>query len=302
MTLDPAVITIIKSTTRAAVYGASTLIVGAAIFETIVVRRAIGLTPAERITAMARARHLGYLAAWVLCLSYVARLYIQVIDSFLVAMPTVDMLWQLIFSTRAWGRGVLAQLVISGCVLGLLTSARRGGRPATAVTAVAAVLAAVAVPLTGHAIGHEGAIAVAAQAAHVFAAGGWLGTLTVLWLVCRRLASTVDVESIVRAFSPVALSSAALLALAGVASYLLHVGTPSQLFSSRYGVVLLLKIAVFLSAAAIGYVNWRLVTPRLRESGQRARFTRAAALEIALAIVAILLTTVLTNLPQPDDE
>jgi putative copper export protein len=49
-------------------------------------------------------------------------------------------------------------------------------------------------------------------------------------------------------------------------------------------------------------VNWRHLTPRLREPAQRGRFTRAAALEIALAIVALLLTTVLTNLPQPGDE
>ncbi len=75
------------------------------------------------------------------------------------------------------------------------------------------------------------------------------------------------------------------------------------MLSTEYGVVLVLKIAVFLSAAGAGYVNWRHVTPRLeRTSGQRATFTRSAALEIALAVVALLLTTVLTNLEQPEDE
>jgi putative copper export protein len=301
VTLDPVVITVIKGTARAAVYGASILIVGAAIFDTIVLRRTIGLAAPEGTLARARARHIGYLAACVLCLGYIARLYIQIIDSFLVAVPTLDMLRQLIFSTRAWGLGVLAQLVISGSILGLLTHARRRRTPAPIIV-VTAILAAVSIPLTGHAIGHERPVAVAVQAAHVLAAGAWLGTLAVLWLVCRRLGSTGDVAAIVRAFSPVALASAALVATAGAGSYLVHVGVPSQLFSTRYGVVLLLKMTVFLSAAAIGYVNWRLVTPRLQESGQRARFTRAAALEIGLAIVAILLTTVLTNLPQPDDE
>lgn len=301
MTFDPAVITVIKSTTRAAAYGASTLVVGSAIFDAVVLRRSIGLDPAARSALSAQARRIGYAAACVLCLAYIARLYIQVVDSFLVAVPTLDMLRQLILSTRTWGLGVLAQLVISGSVLGLLIFGRRVHTPATPVVVVAAVLAAVTIPLTGHAIGHEGPVAVAVQAAHIFAVGGWLGTLTVLWLACRRLASSTDLTSVIRAFSPVALSSAALVAMAGTASYFIHVGVPSQLFSTRYGAVLLLKIAVFLSAAAIGYVNWRLVTPRLHESGQRARFTRAAALEIALAFVAILLTTVLTNLPQPGD-
>jgi putative copper export protein len=62
-----------------------------------------------------------------------------------------------------------------------------------------------------------------------------------------------------------------------------------------------LKVAVFLSAASVGYINWRHLTPRLPETGQRERFARAAALEIALATTAILLTTVLTNLPQPGE-
>lgn len=301
MTLDPVVITVIKSTTRAAVYGASTVVVGTAILDAVVLRRAIGLDPAARAAASARARHVGYLAAWVLCLGYIARLYIQVIDSFLVAVPTLEMLRLLIFSTRAWGLGVLAQLVISGSVLGLLSCARLTRAPGTPFIAAGAVLAAVSIPLTGHAIGHAGLVGVTVQSVHVLAVGGWLGTLTVLWLTCRQLASSDDLASIIRSFSPVALLSAALVATAGAASYFVHVGVPSQLLSSRYGAVLLLKISVFLAAAAVGYVNWRIVTPRLHESGVRARFTRTAGLEITLAIGAVLLTTLLTNLPLPGD-
>ena len=79
-------------------------------------------------------------------------------------------------------------------------------------------------------------------------------------------------------------------------------GNLSHLLSTQYGVVLVLKIAVFMSAAGAGYVNWRHVTPRLELTGQRETFTRSAALEIALAVVAVLLTTVLTNLEQPGDE
>ena len=55
MTLDPVVITAINSTTRAAVYGASALIVGAALFDVVVLRRASGLNPGERRAIQARA-------------------------------------------------------------------------------------------------------------------------------------------------------------------------------------------------------------------------------------------------------
>lgn len=300
MTLDPVVITAINSTTRAAVYGASALIVGAALFDVVVLRRASGLNPGERRAIQARALQIAYCAGWVLLLAYVGRLYVQVIDSYLVFTPTLFMVRQLIFSTRAWGLGMFAQIVIAAGVLGLLIfSKRRAGAPAA--TTAAGVLSALSVPLTGHAIAHAGPIAVAAQAAHVFGVGGWLGTLTVLWMTCRRMMSTDDLATIIRRFSPLALTSAALIALAGIATFFIHVGGFSELLSTSYGLVLLLKVAVFLSAASVGYVNWRHLTPRLPETGQRERFARAAALEIALATTAILLTTVLTNLPQPGE-
>ena len=300
MTLDPVVIAVIKSTTRAAVYGASALIVGAALFNVVVLRRASGVDPGERRAIQARVLQIAYCAGWVLLMAYVGRLYVQVIDSYLVFTPTFFMVRQLIFSTRAWGLGMFAQIVIAAGILGLLIFSKRSAGAPVAMAA-AGVLSALSVPLTGHAVAHAGAIAVAAQAAHVFGVGGWLGTLTVLWITCRRMLSTDDLATIVRRFSPLALASASLIAGAGIATFFLHVGGFGELLSSSYGLVLLLKIAVFLSAAGIGYVNWRHLTPRLRETGQRERFARAAALEIALATTAILLTTVLTNLPQPGE-
>jgi putative copper export protein len=300
VTLDPVVITVIKSTTRAAVYGASALIVGAALFDVVVLRRSSGLNPAERGAIQTTVLRIARAAGWVLFLAFVGRLYVQVIDTYLVFTPTFFMVRQLIFSTRAWGLGMFAQIVTAAGVLGLLIlSKRKAGAPAAMMAA--GVLAALSVPMTGHAVAHAGAVAVAAQAAHVFGVGGWLGTLTVLWVTCRRMQSTDDLATIIRRFSPLALASAVSIALAGIAAFFLHVGGFSELLSSSYGLVLLLKVAVFLSAAGIGFINWRHVTPRLRETGQRERFARAAALEIALATTAILLTTVLTNLPQPGE-
>ena len=124
MTLDPAAVIAIQGGTRAVVYGAAALVVGSAVFETVVLPRAALLSPDARGAARARARAIGYLAAACAVLRYVARLYIQVIDSFLVVVPTAEMLRQLIFSTRAWGLGVLAQLIVSAGVLGLLTYVR----------------------------------------------------------------------------------------------------------------------------------------------------------------------------------
>ncbi|MET0215951.1 MAG: hypothetical protein ABW292_23280, partial [Vicinamibacterales bacterium] len=98
MTLDPSTIAILTGATRAVAYAASTLIVGIAVFDAGVLEHA-SLPAAERDAARSRARTIGLLAAIALLLSYAARLYIQVIDSYLVAVPTVLMLQQLIFLT-----------------------------------------------------------------------------------------------------------------------------------------------------------------------------------------------------------
>ena len=124
MTLDPSTIAILTGATRAVAYAASTLIVGVAVFDAGVLEHA-SLSAGERDAARSHARMIGLLTAIALLLSYAARLYIQVIDSYLVAVPTVLMLQQLIFLTRAWGLGVLGQLIIGTALVALLVYVRR---------------------------------------------------------------------------------------------------------------------------------------------------------------------------------
>ena len=299
MTLDPVTITILTGAMRAAAYGAAALVVGVAVFDGGVLRQS-ALQPAERDAARFRARRIGQLAAVALFLAYAARLYIQVIDSYLVAVPTMLMLQQLIFLTRAWGIGVLGQLIISSALVALLLDVRCSPAPSLLLW-IAAPLAALSVPLTGHAASHGGPSGLAVQATHVFAVGSWLGTLAVLWLVCRKAVGTASLVSIVRAFSPVALASAAMVAVAGTAALFVHVGTPWEIVSTSYGQVLLVKIGLFMATAGVGYVNWRRVTPELARGGPRSHFARAAALEIVLGVMAILATALLTSLPQPGE-
>jgi len=299
VTLEPSTIAFLTAATRVVAYTASTLIVGVAVFDAAVLGRA-SLRETDRDTARSRARTFGQIAAIGLLFAYAARLYIQVIDSYLVAVPTVLMLNQLFFLTRAWGHGVLGQLIISGALVVFFFYVRRGTPPA-ALLWIAASLAALSVPLTGHAASHGGPAALAVQSAHVFAAGSWLGTLAVLWLVCRNAVDTASLVSIISAFSPVALTSAPAIAVAGIAAFFIHVGAPRALISTGYGAVLLVKIALFVTAAGVGYVNWRHVTPDLARGGSRGQFTRAAALEIALGVMAVLATALLTSLPQPGE-
>jgi putative copper export protein len=298
VTLDPSTIAILTGAARAAAYGAAAVVVGAAVFDGGVLRHA-SLPPAGCDSIRASARRVGRLAATVLLAAYAARLYIQVIDSYLVAVPTPLMLRQLLFLTRAWGLGVLGQLVSGSVLVSLFFLLRASARPSSLVW-IAAPIAALSVPMTGHAVSHGGPGAFIVQGTHVLAVGSWLGTLAVLWLTCRHT-DGARLVSVVTAFSPVALASAAMVVVAGIATLFVHVGTPAEVFTTSYGQVLLVKIALFAAAAGVGYVNWRHVTPGLARGGSPSQFTRAAALELTLGIVAVLATALLTSLPQPGE-
>lgn len=103
---------------------------------------------------------------------------------------------------------------------------------------------------------------------------------------------------LVNAFSPTALLFAGLTAITGVFAAWLHVGSVTALWQTRYGQILLLKLAALSLTAAIGFYNWRRVQPILPDGpvGTR-RLRRAAAAEITVGVVVILITAVLVATP-----
>jgi putative copper export protein len=107
------------------------------------------------------------------------------------------------------------------------------------------------------------------------------------------------VAALVSAFSPFALGGAALLALTGVVTTVLYLHTVSDLWTTRYGLTLLLKIALAGTVAAAGYVNWQHVRPRLSDPAAANALRHTATLELLLALAVLAITAVLVGLPQP---
>lgn len=99
-------------------------------------------------------------------------------------------------------------------------------------------------------------------------------------------------------FSPLALFGAAAVVASGVVASYAHVGSVGNLFSSAYGRLLLVKLAVVLTVVAFGWRNWKRMTPRLRELGDRAML-RSVAGEVLLAILVLAVTAVLVITPPP---
>ena len=209
----------------------------------------------------------------------------------------------------AWGRAWMLQVVgITILTIGLLAMRRRGSGTTWAVAALAAVLLALSIALASHAGATGSALATVLDVVHVIAAGGWMGGLAMLVLVGFPVARTggrsdagAHMARLVHAFTPTALACAALLLFTGVSASWRNLETLGAFTGSRYGRVLLVKLALLVVAAGIGFYNFRRARPRLGASGDDATVRRAMRAELAVGTMILLVTAVLVAIPTPAD-
>jgi copper transport protein len=142
---------------------------------------------------------------------------------------------------------------------------------------------------------------------HVIAGGMWLGTLTVIVIVGISAAlKTPDavrpgarVAEMINLFSPLALTCGGAIVLTGVGSSLMHLPSVHALWTTPYGVVLLLKLFFVALLLAAGAWNWRRMKPRLTGDNAIAPMRSSASLELMLGISVLAVTAVLVALELP---
>jgi putative copper export protein len=207
-----------------------------------------------------------------------------------------------------WGTGWLLQAAGLALVVGGLAHARRsGGGMGWRAAAAGAGLIAIGMALSGHAAAAPMVgLALLSAAVHVLAASAWLGTLLVVLAAgipaLHRGPGGEGVRgtaALVRAFSGAAVVCAAVVVLTGVINASFELGTLGALWSSAYGRMLLLKLALLVPVALLGgYNRWRVV-PAIEGAGGAARMQRTAAVELAFAALVLLATAVLVATPTP---
>ncbi len=180
--------------------------------------------------------------------------------------------------------------------------------------ALTAAAAAMAVPgLAGHAAQTSpAAVSLAADWAHLSAAGIWIGGLGSLVAVGSRVpaADRLGVLGrVVPRFSRVASVSVLVVIASGVAASILHVPTLPALWQTSYGRAILLKVLLLSLALVAGAVNYSRTTPRLRVAlerrdarlgdGAAALLRRLVLAEVALLSATTLAAMVLSSLPPP---
>lgn len=207
-----------------------------------------------------------------------------------------------------WGWGWLLQLV--GVLVAALGfgAARRGSGAGRGIAALGALALAFSPALSGHAASAPRLVplAILADGLHVIGAGGWLGSLLVVLVVgipaamrLRDGARGPAVADLINAFSPTALVFAGITATTGVFAAWLHLGAVSALWQTQYGKTLFVKLAILSVVAGTGAYNWLRVKPALGDETGAARMRRSATVELAVAVLVLVVTAVLVATPAP---
>lgn len=205
----------------------------------------------------------------------------------------------------SWGKGwIVGAIGIAVAALGLLMA--RSSRVGWALTGIGAAAIAASEGLTGHpAAATNVPLAAAVDVVHVIGAGGWIGGLAAVALcglaATRRsevAGGTTASHQLVRSFHRSAVVCVSIVLLTALAGAWLRLSSLSDLWTTGYGFVLLVKLLLVLVLLAFGWFHWRTAVIPDWTDDTRFRFRRSAALELVvgaciIAATAVLITTAL---------
>ena len=189
---------------------------------------------------------------------------------------------------------VMSVLALIVCI-GSIASVTTGAAAAWLVVA----LASSALPaLAGHSSGlGDHALATSAGVAHVVSAVVWTGGVAALAVNAAR--RQLPMARPVERFSRIALVAIVLLAASGVANAYTRLDSASQLLSTGYGQVVILKALLIVALGIIGWVIRARIIDTLDRSSRWAAFARVAAIELVIMAMAIGLGVALASSPPP---
>lgn len=279
-------------------------LIGAIAFRTLVLPRARG-TNAELTELMVRgAAVLGLAASVLVIASAFARIFLE--SRMMSAMPDMQTMSMadMAMHTR-WGLAVELELGAALVALVSFALAVRRVRGAWLVATISAIALAVTPALAGHAASSSRftSLMIVSDFLHILGGASWLGSLLAVMIVGIPLSLALDgaerwssVASLVNSFSPIALTSAAVVVVSGVIASWVHVEHLTDLWQTAYGQVLMIKLCLVAITLTIGAYNFRKVQPQLANEAGSTRLRRSAALELSVGFLVLLVTGFLTGI------
>jgi hypothetical protein len=109
----------------------------------------------------------------------------------------------------------------------------------------------------------------------------------------------VMAADLVNGFSPLALVCGTIVVLSGAVTAWTHLTPFSSLWTTPYGYMLLVKLAVVAVVFAIGAWNWRRVRPTLGSEDTARTVRRSSTAELTAAAIVLACSAILISLPSP---
>ena len=215
-------------------------------------------------------------------------------------LPLSQALSPSVLSTFFWSVPQAAALAVTAVLAaGIAVLARF--TVSLGVAAVAAIGAAVGLAypsLAVHPIGlGDHSLPMTASVLHIVAASAWLGTL--LALCVHALRGVDGLPASLMRYRPVATTCAVVVGLSGLAEAYVHLSAASQLVTTDYGRLVLVKGALFTAVVVVGWFSRGWVATRVAGSGGRAAFARIAALEVIVMSTAVAVAVGMTQASEP---
>jgi copper resistance protein D len=207
-------------------------------------------------------------------------------------------IWTVASQTR-FGQVALARLAAAALLaasLPLLQRATVRGvwRAGIAMLATAVLIGPAWSGHAGATPGLVGEFPLAADALHLLAAGAWVGGLPPLamllaaaWRQKQPRWANITATA-VRRFSLLGAISVAALLASGIVNSRYEVGTLNSLFTTAYGQLVVIKIALFAAMISLASINRFYLTPRLASAGIVRRLCKTSLVETALGFAAIV--------------
>jgi putative copper resistance protein D len=221
--------------------------------------------------------------------------YSDVIASPVFETLDITQLWSFVRDLDL-GRSLLSQLLLVLCVATAAYAVRT--TTGAALSCLLALLAVVPPTLSSHSgASADHSIAVSSLIVHVVSLSLWCGGITALVLL--GTSDRRPLPQAVRRFSALALWCAVAVAASGFASAWARLAAPSDLVTTSYGRIVLVKIALLAVLSGIGLAHRRVTLPKLDHEPGRLLFLRVAAVEVMIMAATVGVAVALSRTAPP---